>query len=62
MKKNPAVIEIKCKRCGKVTKHSLTKSGEYTCVLCGQVNKTVKMRNAVVEFTPDFEIENTVEE
>lgn len=57
MKKNPAILEIKCKKCGKVTRHSLTKEGKYTCLICGNVDKEVKLKNVEVVFTPAFEIE-----
>jgi ribosomal protein L37AE/L43A len=34
-----SIIEYKCKECGKVTKHYLSKTGVYKCLICGTANK-----------------------
>jgi uncharacterized Zn finger protein len=41
MKKS--IENIKCSVCGKVTKHFLNSKGEYRCLVCNSVNKTVKV-------------------
>lgn len=44
-----AIIEIKCPRCNKVTKHFLSKNkaegtGVYRCGICCAGNKKVKLK------------------
>lgn len=40
------LIDIQCPRCGRITHHYLNKeTGEYRCVLCQSVNKTIKVKS-----------------
>ena len=57
--KHPAVLEIACKKCGRVTRHSLNKDGEYRCNICGSVDKKVKVnkKNLEIVFTPAFDVD-----
>ena len=64
MKKKPEkLLDMQCKRCGKVTHHYLStngETGEYKCVRCQTVNKTIKVkpeRKAVFEMDAEFEAE-----
>lgn len=49
-KKVDTILELKCPACGKVTKHYLSKTGKYKCVICGKANKSLKCE---VEFECD---------
>ena len=68
MKKKPvkeqpkSVVDLKCPRCGKVTHHYLDpKTGEYRCVICQSVNKTIKVAPAKdIEFVADPELEDAL--
>ena len=44
------IIKCKCKSCGTTTKHYLSKTGEYKCMICGTVNKKAPRE---VVFIPD---------
>jgi ssDNA-binding Zn-finger/Zn-ribbon topoisomerase 1 len=64
MKKKPEkLLDMQCKRCGRVTHHYLYKNGEigeYKCVRCQTVNKTIKVkpeRKVVFEMDAEFEAE-----
>lgn len=63
MKKPEKLLDMQCKRCGKVTHHYLSingETGEYKCVRCQTINKTVKVkpkRNVVFEMDAEFEAE-----
>lgn len=46
-KKPQSIIEINCSECGRVTKHYLSKNGEYKCLICGKVNKTIPKKEVV---------------
>lgn len=51
--------EIKCSICGKVTKHYLSKKGEYKCLICGTANKKVAPKKDLeVIFEIDEEFDN----
>lgn len=54
-----SVEDLKCPKCGRVTRHYLNpKTGEYRCVICQSVNKTIKVAPAKdVEFEMDPELE-----
>ena len=51
--------DLKCKFCGRITSHYLSKAGQYKCIVCGTCNKHGSTKE--VEFTPDFEVEETKE-
>ena len=53
------LIDIQCPRCGRVTRHYLNEStGEYKCVRCQSVNKTIKAKpKKEVVFEMDAELE-----
>lgn len=64
MKKKPEkLLDMQCKRCGQVTHHYLSingETGEYKCVRCQTVNKTIKVkpeRKVVFEMDAEFEAE-----
>jgi DNA-directed RNA polymerase subunit RPC12/RpoP len=64
MKKKPEkLLDMQCKRCGKVTHHYLSVNGEvgeYKCVRCQTTNKTIKVkpkRTVVFEMDAEFEAE-----
>lgn len=61
-KKIQSIIEIRCSECKKVTKHYLSKTGEYKCLICGKVNKSLPKE---IVFVPDddfFEKKESVNE
>jgi len=49
------VIERKCKMCGKVTKHYLTKDDHYKCMICGSINGEAHPKE--IKFTSNFDDE-----
>lgn len=54
-KKSPQhIITIKCKECEKQTKHYLSKTGDYKCLICGTVNKSIKKKEVVFESDDDL--------
>lgn len=56
------IITIKCKECGKQTKHYLSKTGDYKCLICGTVNKSIKKKEVVFESDDDLFEEITDEQ
>lgn len=42
------ILTMKCKECGKETKHYLSKTGDYKCLICGTVNKSISKKKEVV--------------
>lgn len=50
VKKVQSIIEVRCSECGKVTKHYLSKNGDYKCLICGKVNKRLPRE---IAFEPD---------
>jgi uncharacterized Zn finger protein len=63
MKKNSTEtnLEMKCSECGKVTKHYLSSKGEYRCLICGTVNKTVTPKKKMeVTFEADEELDKAL--
>lgn len=39
------LIDIQCPRCGRITHHYLNElTGEYKCVVCQSVNKTIEVK------------------
>ena len=64
MKKKPEkLLDMQCKRCGKVTHHYLSINGEigsYKCVRCQTTNKTIKVKpekEIVFKMDAEFEAE-----
>lgn len=64
MKKKPEkLLDMQCKKCGKVTHHYLHVNGEvgeYRCVRCQSINKTIKVKpevKIVFEMDAEFEAE-----
>ena len=54
-------LELKCSSCGKTTRHYLTKKGEYRCLICNTVNKTVSpKKNLEVVFEADEELDSAL--
>ena len=53
------LIDIQCPRCGAITHHYLNEeTGEYRCVRCQSVNKTIKVKpKKEVVFEMDAELE-----
>jgi hypothetical protein len=50
-----------CPQCGRVTHHYLNDIGEYKCVVCQSVNKTIKVKpKKEVIFEMDEELEATL--
>lgn len=65
--KFPKLIDMVCPKCGRATHHYLnSETGEYRCVRCQSVNKTVKVDpHKEVTFEMDEELDkalNPVEE
>ena len=63
MKKKNEVsnLEMKCSECGKVTKHYLSSKGEYRCLICGTVNKTITPKKKMeVTFEADEELDKAL--
>ena len=56
------LIDIQCPRCGRITHHYLNElTGEYKCVVCQSVNKTIKVKpKKEVIFEMDEELEATL--
>lgn len=44
-----SILELKCKECGRRTKHYLSKTGDYKCLICGTVNKSLNKKEVVFE-------------
>jgi DNA-directed RNA polymerase subunit RPC12/RpoP len=39
------LLDMQCPKCGRVTHHYLNElTGEYKCVVCQSVNKTIKVK------------------
>ena len=53
-KKVQTIIELKCTECGKKTKHYLSKNGDYKCLICGKVNKSLNKKEIVFEADENF--------
>lgn len=55
------LIDIQCPKCGRITHHYLNQeTGEYRCVVCQSVNKTIKVKpkkEVVFEMDSDLEAE-----
>ena len=53
------LIDIQCPKCGRTTHHYLNEeTGEYKCVVCQSVNKTIKVEpKKEVVFEADAELE-----
>jgi len=55
------LIDIQCSKCGRTTHHYLNQeTGEYRCVVCQSVNKTIKVKpkkEVVFEMDSDLEAE-----
>lgn len=51
------IIEYRCKECGRVTKHYLSKTGEYRCLICSTVNKRAPR---TVVFEQDEELDTAL--
>jgi len=53
------LIDIQCPRCGRITHHYLNElTGEYKCVVCQSVNKTIKVKpKTEVIFEMDEELD-----
>lgn len=53
------LIDIQCPRCGRVTHHYLNEvTGEYKCVVCQSINKTIKVEpKKEVVFEMDEELD-----
>lgn len=61
------LIDIQCPRCGRITHHYLNElTGEYKCVVCQSVNKTIKVKpkkEVIFEMDEELDAElNPVEE
>ena len=61
------LIDILCPKCGRITHHYLNEeTGEYKCVVCQSVNKTIKVKlkkEVIFEMDEDLEAAlNPVEE
>lgn len=64
MRKKPKkLLEMQCSRCGRVTHHYLHTNGEvgeYRCVRCQTINKTIKVKpktTVIFEMDAEFEAE-----
>lgn len=63
MKKKNEVsnLEMKCSECGRVTKHYLSSKGEYRCLICGKVSKTIAPKKEMeVTFEADEELDKAL--
>lgn len=60
--KNESIVTLKCSCCGKPTKHYLTKDGEYKCIICQHVDKTVALKEVVFESDFDNELSKVEKE
>lgn len=53
------LLDIMCPKCGRTTHHYLNKeTGEYKCVVCQRVNKTIKVKlkkEVIFEMDEDLE-------
>jgi len=56
------LIDIQCPRCGRITHHYLNElTGEYKCVVCQSVNKTIEVKpKKEVIFEMDEELDATL--
>lgn len=56
-------INIKCAKCGKVTRHSLTPNGDYRCIICGNSDKHVNIpvKNVTKVHIPTQSIDPTTD-
>jgi len=56
------LIDILCPKCGRITHHYLNEeTGEYKCVVCQSVNKTIKVKpKKEVVFEMDLELDATL--
>ena len=51
------LMDIMCPKCGRITHHYLN-DGEYRCVVCQSVNKTIKVKpkkEVVFEMDPELD-------
>lgn len=53
------LIDITCPKCGRITHHYLNEeTGEYKCVICQSINKTIKVEpKKEVIFETDAELD-----
>jgi len=53
------LMDISCPKCGRITHHYLNETtGEYKCVVCQSVNKTIKVKpKKEVVFETDAELD-----
>lgn len=53
------LLDMQCPKCGRVTHHYLNElTGEYKCVVCQSVNKTIKVKpKKEVVFEMDAELD-----
>ena len=53
------LLDMQCPKCGRITHHYLNEvTGEYKCVVCQSVNKTIKVKpKKEVIFEVDAELE-----
>ena len=53
------LMDIMCPKCGRITHHYLNEeTGEYKCVVCQSVNKTIKVKpKKEVVFETDAELD-----
>lgn len=53
------LMDILCPKCGRITHHYLNEeTGEYKCVVCQSVNKTIKVKpkkEVVFEMDPELD-------
>lgn len=53
------LMDIMCPKCGRITHHYLNEeTGEYKCVVCQSVNKTIKVKpknEVVFEMDPELD-------
>jgi len=56
------LMDIMCPKCGRITHHYLNEeTGEYKCVVCQSVNKTIKVKpKKEVVFEMDSELDATL--
>lgn len=56
------LLDMQCPKCGRVTHHYLNElTGEYKCVVCQSVNKTIKVKpKKEVVFEMDTELDATL--
>ena len=50
-----SIKEYKCKECGRVTKHYLSKTGAYKCLICGTINRKAP-RDVIFEQDKELDV------